>query len=173
MFLSKDLLAKLIHDTVLKLSGAAPYDIDRINGKTETGGLEMVGSVNQTIAVGKTSQAIAAWTGTYKTKVIVASAANGTLTTTAGLDFGIEASGSISRSGNAGEVRVELVSDNDGVLASQTIPRGSQTVTKFNLSVAAGAISATSVLTLNIAGDTVTAEVFKTSDVAIFAESDT
>lgn len=174
MFLSSNLLTKLIHDSVLKMVGAAPYDIDRINGKTETGGLELVGSVDQVIATGGTTQKVANWTGTYQTKVIVASAAAGTLTTTAGLDFGINASGHVSRTGNGGgEIRLELVSDNDGVVATQILTRNANEVTKFDFSVAAEAISATSVLSLNISGATITGETFKVSDAALFAESDT
>lgn len=172
MFLSKTLLAQQVHDAVLKSVSEAPYDIDRINGKTESGGLEMVGEVDQTIATGGTAKVVTAFTGSYQLATVTASTANGTLTTTADLDWDISASGTIRRSGNSsGEVILELFSDNDGVVATQVINRNSNIVTKFDFSVAAEDLTIASVISLRIAGDTVTGEIFKVTDCAVFAES--
>ena len=174
MFLPATLLTKLIHDSVLKMVGDAPYDIDRINGKTESGGLEMLGEVDQTITTGGTEEVVTAFTASYKLQTVTASTANGTLTTTADLDWDVSASGTIRRSGNtSGDVILELFSDNDGVIASQTIDRNSNIVTKFDFSVLAVDLTIASVISLRIAGDTVTGEIFKVTDCAVFAESNT
>jgi len=174
MSLPKSLLSKKIHDAVLKQVAEVGYDIDRITDATESGGLALTSELELTITTGGTAQIVKAFSSTYKTKVIVASAANGTLVTTADLDFDLAVEGTIRRSGNTdGEVRLELVSDKDGVVASQVISRSANVVTKFAFSEDAVDLAAANTLTLKVSGDTVTGEVFRISDCAVFAESTT
>jgi len=177
MFLTKTLLTKRVHDATLKQVAEVGYDIDRIDGKTETGGLYMNGDVGgtieQTITTGGTAQALINWTGSYSVKTIVANAAAGTLVTTAALTFDLQVEGYVGRPpGSTGEVEIFLVSDLDGDLDSFKLSR-TQQVSKVLMSVPAGVLQAANTLTLEIRGATVTGQVYTLEDMAFFAESAT
>jgi len=172
MFLPQNMLSALVHDAVLKQVAEVGYDIERIQGKTETGGLGQIGSVARTITTGGTAQIVTNWLEDYQEKVASAVIATGVITTTTGTTFTIDAQGSFTRSASTkGVVKMEIFSSKDGILASADVSKNGVSVNKFALTYT-GALTATSnLISLRIVGETVTGETITLDNLAMFVES--
>ena len=173
MVLPSDIAQKQVHSVVEKELVDTPYELERLTALTETGGMGMLDSVDQTITTGGTVQNVTAWTEKYKLKVATATIATGIMITTTGTTFTIRARGTIRRQGNgtSGKCTLLLESSKDDVLETFTFDGKENEVVPFDFSHT-GALTATANnISLQIGGNTVTGEVFTMSDVVLFLES--
>lgn len=172
MLLPSNLLQSRLVDVTLKQVANTPFLIHIADGKTETGGLELVGSVDQTITTGGTTQILTNWTDDYQEKVAAAVPATGVVTTTTATTFTLNVEGKISRKLlSGGKIKLTLVSSKDGILDTFEFDGSPNKVVAFTLAHT-GALTATAnAISVNISGDTITSEVFSLSDAAFYLES--